>query len=41
MSVVRRVLHVLGVVADVTPGVLTAVASCSMIGYAIGGVLWH
>ncbi len=38
---VRRVLRAVGLIADVTPGVLVAVAGCSMIGYAIGGVLWH
>ena len=41
MTAVRRVLRVLDLTAQLLPGVLLTVAGCSMIGLAVGGVLWH
>jgi hypothetical protein len=38
---IRRVLRIVGLVADLTPGVLVAVAGCWMLGMALVGALWH
>lgn len=36
-----RVLRIVGLVADLAPYVLVTVAGCSLIGFAVGGALWH
>lgn len=37
----QSVLRVVDLVAQLLPGVLVAVSGCALIGFALGGVLWH
>ncbi|MCW2768496.1 MAG: hypothetical protein JWO11_4455 [Nocardioides sp.] len=41
MTAVRRALRVLDLTAQLMPGLLAVTSGCALIGFALGGALWH